>query len=481
MGVVPTADAGARKQHRHVRLVEAKPSRSFTLPAVVLSGLVAGLFAWRRRRRHRVSCVPAVPQAELLAMAGAAAERRHRAYEDRQNRRAPRHDSTHRPGIAVSSASGFRQAASGPSQAASGPSRAASGPSQAAPGASQAASGASQVANTTQQRSFSHPQLGNGSSLSAQDAVPRVTRRRQEVQQETTVPGSTGSSTDVASSSRQGHFGALTDSAVTSTLDMILLQAALQMSDSASPGELSFSTASQTVQMLDEEEERMQNTDKKFVSEVDLALALALVQSTPWHTPSLDRPSAPNSNEADAEASAPPMSSLQAQALQMANLADGAGRNPTNDDTPQDEYDFWNPPQYQPAEPSQADLQLSPWETANVFDGGLQPHPGRAHLDTGNSSCTLIDSRFAKQLGLVNFDYRPTQAYSGTTRVTGVVHGVHIEVPIINIQYEIKGKRIYSRAGVSDQGSRSSWDLLISCNEIRLFESDGFSFSATRR
>lgn len=51
------ADAGARKQHRHVRLVEAKPSRSFTLPAVVLSGLVAGLFAWRRRRRHR--CVSA--------------------------------------------------------------------------------------------------------------------------------------------------------------------------------------------------------------------------------------------------------------------------------------------------------------------------------------------------------------------------------------------------------------------------------------
>lgn len=412
-------------------------------------------------------------------MAGAAAERRHRAYEERQNRRAPRHDSTHRPGIAVSSTSGFRQAASGPSQAAPGASQAASRPSQ-------AASDFSQVANTTQQRSFSHLQLGNGSSVSSQDAVPRVTRRRQEVQQETTVPGSTSSSTDVASSSRQGQFGALTDSAVTSTLDMILLQAALQMSDSASPGESSFSTASQTVQMLDEEEERMQNTDKKFVSEVDLALALARVQSTPWHTPSLDRPSAPNSNEADAEASAPPMSSQQAQALQTAKLADGAsarvaGRNPTNDDTPHDEYDFWNPPQYQPAEASQADLQLSPWETANVFDGGLQPHPGRAHLDTGNSSCTLIDSRFAKQLGLVNFDYRPTQAYSGTTRVTGVVHGVHIDVPIINIQYEIKGKRIYSRAGLSDQGSRSSWDLLISCNEIRLFESDGFSFSATRR
>lgn len=42
------------------------------------------------------------------------------------------------------------------------------------------------------------------------------------------------------------------------------------------------------------------------------------------------------------------------------------------------------------------------------------------------------------------------------------------------------GKKIYSRAGLSDQGSRNLWDLLISCNEIRFFESDGFRFSATR-
>lgn len=142
--------------------------------------------------------------------------------------------------------------------------------------------------------------------------------------------------------------------------------------------------------MPDEEEERTQNTDKEFLSEVDLALALALVQSMPWHAPSLDRPSASNSNEADTEASAPPMSSQQAQALQRAQLGCPrvAGRNPTaastSDDTSQEEYDLWNPPQYRPAESSQADMQLSPWETANVFDSRLQPHPGRAHLDTGN-------------------------------------------------------------------------------------------------
>ncbi|KAL0036520.1 hypothetical protein WJX77_011154 [Trebouxia sp. C0004] len=135
-----------------------------------------------------------------------------------------------------------------------------------------------------------------------------------------------GAATSSASGHRQAantkkqHFSshpkgraALTDSAVTSALDMVLLQAALQMSNSTSPDDAS---------------------------------------------------------------------------------ARVAGRNPTaatpTDDTPQEEYDFWNPPQYQPAESSQADLQLSPWETAHVFDSGLQPHPGRAHLDTENSSCTLL-------------------------------------------------------------------------------------------
>lgn len=190
-----------------MRLIEAKPSnlRSLTLPAVVLSGLVAGLFAWRRRKRHRVGSAPTVPRAELLATAGAAAKSRHRAYEERQRRQAPRHDIAHRQ----------RPTASAPSPA----------------------------ANTTQQRSFSHPQVGHGSSPSAQDAAPRVARQRQRSQQETTEPGCTGSSSDVASSSRQGRSGALTDSAVTSTLDLILLQVALQISDSTSPDASSFSTA----------------------------------------------------------------------------------------------------------------------------------------------------------------------------------------------------------------------------------------------
>ncbi len=54
-------------------------------------------------------------------------------------------------------------------------------------------------------------------------------------------------------------------------------------------------------------------------------------------------------------------------------------------DTSRDGYHPWNPPQYQPAEPTRADLQLSPWEDAVIYDSGLQRNYARAHLDTGES------------------------------------------------------------------------------------------------
>lgn len=56
----------------------------------------------------------------------------------------------------------------------------------------------------------------------------------------------------------------------------------------------------------------------------------------------------------------------------------------------------------------------------------------------GNGACTLIDRRFAARLGLVDFDGRPTQAYTQTARGTGVA-GAVTEFQIINIQYKIKG------------------------------------------
>ncbi|DBB17575.1 TPA: hypothetical protein ACH3X3_002630 [Trebouxia sp. C0006] len=86
-------------------------------------------------------------------------------------------------------------------------------------------------------------------------------------------------------------------------------------------------------------------------------------------------------------------------------------------------YDIFHPPQYQP-DPDAArpeGRRLSAWEDAWVKDPGMESHPARAHLDTG--------------------------------------------------------KRIYSRAGLSDQGAQCRWDLLISHNKIQVFEEAGFIFS----
>lgn len=142
-------------------------------------------------------------------------------------------------------------------------------------------------------------------------------------------------------------------------------------------------------------------------------------------------------------------------------------------------YDIYNPPQYRP-DPDAArpeERRLSAWEDARVKDPGMESRLARAHLDTGNAACTLITTEFARQLGLLNEDDVPTQAHGGTVRTQGVVPGATVDLPVINIEYQIKGKRIYSRAGLSDQGAQCQWDLLISLKEVQLFEADGFTFS----
>ena len=52
-------------------------------------------------------------------------------------------------------------------------------------------------------------------------------------------------------------------------------------------------------------------------------------------------------------------------------------------------YDIFHPPQYQP-DPDAArpeGRRLSAWEDAWVKDPGMESHPARAHLDTGNQLC----------------------------------------------------------------------------------------------
>ena len=57
----------------------------------------------------------------------------------------------------------------------------------------------------------------------------------------------------------------------------------------------------------------------------------------------------------------------------------------------------------------------------------------------GNAGRTLINVRYAKRIGLVDFDNNPTQRHGGTWRATGVAYGAVAEGRIINIRYTIKG------------------------------------------
>ncbi len=61
-------------------------------------------------------------------------------------------------------------------------------------------------------------------------------------------------------------------------------------------------------------------------------------------------------------------------------------------------------------------------------------------LLAGNAGHTLITRSFARQLGLVDMHGNPTQAYSRTIRVQGVVAGAFEMIKTLNITYEIKGR-----------------------------------------
>ena len=50
-----------------------------------------------------------------------------------------------------------------------------------------------------------------------------------------------------------------------------------------------------------------------------------------------------------------------------------------------------------------------------------------------------MTSSFARRLGLVDMHGNPTQAYSRTIRVQGVVAGAFEMIKTLNITYEIKG------------------------------------------
>ena len=71
----------------------------------------------------------------------------------------------------------------------------------------------------------------------------------------------------------------------------------------------------------------------------------------------------------------------------------------------------------------------------------------------GNAACTLITTEFARQLGLLNEDDVPTQAHGGTIRTQGVVPGATVDLPVINVEYQIKGDTLVLASPATNQCS----------------------------
>eukprot|EP00891_Asterochloris_glomerata_P009931 jgi/Astpho2/9931/Aster-x1618 len=128
---------------------------------------------------------------------------------------------------------------------------------------------------------------------------------------------------------------------------------------------------------------------------------------------------------------------------------------------------FTAPAQYVPAGgwESVVDVDLYTDMYVDVLDIGMTRHRASACLDTGNGGCTLIQSSLAHVLGLCDQFGNPLESNSRSVTVRGVVAGASEHVKTCTVTYEVKGKRMTVRAGLTS--AKLGCDLLISCAEIR--------------
>ncbi len=87
---------------------------------------------------------------------------------------------------------------------------------------------------------------------------------------------------------------------------------------------------------------------------------------------------------------------------------------------------------------------LAPCKDAYMYLIGIfkpgENHAGACHVCfAGNASYTLISRRFAASLGLIDDHGRPRQNSIQTTTVLGAVAGASEEIPLMKINYELRG------------------------------------------
>ena len=116
--------------------------------------------------------------------------------------------------------------------------------------------------------------------------------------------------------------------------------------------------------------------------------------------------------------------------------------------------------------------------------GGARKLTGKAHLDTGNASLTLMTHEFAQSLGLIDEHGLPFLVSGSAVeriKTQGVVKGVFEEnVVCPAVTFSIKGVEVTTKvavsppAGLGQRGHR--WDLLVCMDDIMKFEQYGASF-----
>jgi predicted aspartyl protease len=113
--------------------------------------------------------------------------------------------------------------------------------------------------------------------------------------------------------------------------------------------------------------------------------------------------------------------------------------------------------------------------------------PGRACLDTGNASMTVITRALAERLGLVHTDGTPAMVKPSARRsveTTGVVAGQsEVQFIIPSVTFAIRGVEITSDVSVQgrDDGiGQHGIDLLVSMRDIKKLVAGGAVFDPCR-
>jgi hypothetical protein len=139
---------------------------------------------------------------------------------------------------------------------------------------------------------------------------------------------------------------------------------------------------------------------------------------------------------------------------------------------------------YVPQQQAGAPVTIGLWENIVVSGPAAQNATGRAHLDTGNASHTVITRRFAESIGLVDPEGLPflvPRAAVEYITAGGIVAGATTrQVVVPKVTFAIKGVEVTSKVTITEEGGlgvrEHRWDVLVCMNDIKELERSGAKF-----